>query len=75
MATEHAKGLSGGSKLCVWVGIMGGRGLRGAQPLICAYMHIHQNVMAELLLLQRGAGGGGAVWRDEDSRAITQKGR
>lgn len=57
---------------CLWVGVIGRRALRGGQQLIGVCMHIDQEVMAELLLLQRGAGGGRAVGRGEESRAVTK---
>lgn len=56
---------------CLWVRIIGGRALGRGQQLICVSMHIHQEVMAELILLQSGTGRGRAVGRGEESRAVT----
>lgn len=59
----------------LWVGEIRGGALGGRQQLICAAMRVYQEVMAELFLLTRGAGGERAVGRCEERSIMQQRNR
>lgn len=69
--------MTGGHGL--WVGEIRGGALGGRQQLIRAATRVYQEVMAELFLLNRGAGGGGggdrAAGRREERSTVQQRNR